>query len=52
MLDSVNNGNLTPDGGVQIVKNGNEITYAFNNNGAANEVSYNTVSTRAEDSSK
>ncbi|MDF2381252.1 FecR domain-containing protein [Nostoc ellipsosporum NOK] len=45
VLDSVNNGNLTPDGGVQIVKNGNEITYAFNNNGAANEVSYNTVST-------
>lgn len=45
VLDDAGNGNLAPDGDVRIVKNGNEITYAFNSTGTAREVQYNTVST-------
>jgi transmembrane sensor len=45
ILDDAGNGNLTQDGDVQIVKNGSEITYAFNRTAATGEVQYNTVST-------
>jgi len=45
VLDDAGNGNLTQDGDVQIVKNGSEITYAFNRTAATGEVQYNTVST-------
>lgn len=45
VLDNANDGNLTPDGDVQIVKKGSEITYVFNGTAATEEVQYNTVST-------
>lgn len=45
VLDDADNGNLTQEGDVQIIKNGSEITYAFNNTTASKEIQYNTVST-------